>query len=897
IMNASDGSVWSGTSGGLEIRNNDGTMQTVSSIFNTPLGVITGIAEDNEKNIWISSGASFDGAYRWDGKKWKPFFVSADSNGLRFHKIKKDKSGNLWFLGLGKSSMEYDTRGNVYLYKQGMFIPWGDEHGFNGERVYSFSEGKNGERWFGTWKGLYRWRPSKNEHQQVGTWTHWTTQQGLMQNRIFTLACDLDGKVWFGHGMEYNFGLGFVDSKDSVHYYHKSDGLVNNNVWDIAVDSSGKVWIATLGGLSCYDHGEWLTFNERSGLPLERLWPILPIENKVYVGTQGRGVAILNVDETMTPVPRLRIEQPVVEAGKVFVQWKPLAHEGELEPKEILTRYRLDSEVWSAWSLLHEITYNDLPSGEHTFNVQARGLFGQYNKAGQSVKFTVIPPFMLRPLFYIPTSGLFIGLISLLFIMHFRKVRHRNEIKQNEAKFRSVTETTSSAIIVYDDDLNIIFVNTGTEKLTCYKKEQLMYMKFSDLIHEDHIKWFLHEEGKRKGDTTVPHRGELKMFNRSGEMLWVDMTRGWMRFQDGVHTIATAIDITERKRAEEALRESKERYKIITELISDYAYLDKVEENGWLTIVWMTDSFTRLTGYTIDEARTPDFLQRYIHPEDFEINMRDFRNLLAGKPLSHEGRARTKEGKILWLHHEAFPIVEKITGRVTHIYGAAHDITERKQKEAELHKLSSELTQTEQRERKNLSSFLHDNIGQSLVFSKLKLESVIHSLAGKKETEEIKEAVIVLQSAIADTRTATFELYPPTLTESGLHHAVRWLIQKMEAQHHLHISIEQADECVLPEETKTILFNCVRESFLNIVKHAMAKHVWVRLENHGEMFRLIIRDDGVGFDIAQLERRAETTSFGLFNLRQQLLHLHGTLEIESQQGRGTSIIVSVPIQK
>src|ERR1051326_6404492 len=189
ILKTRDGKIWLATSRGVEIHDSLGT-KDILAVDGHPLDVVTGLAEDSGGNVWISSGASFSGAYRWDGEHWTHFDVSDDPDGIRIHKIRNDLHGRVWFLGIGKHfpPMEEKQPG-AFVLENNHFTRWGKEEGLRNARVYSFAEGRDGAYWFGTFEGLSRWKDGK--------WTHWSIEQGLTSKRVFALIMDQKNTVWF----------------------------------------------------------------------------------------------------------------------------------------------------------------------------------------------------------------------------------------------------------------------------------------------------------------------------------------------------------------------------------------------------------------------------------------------------------------------------------------------------------------------------------------------------------------------------------------------------------------------------------------------------------------------------------------------------------------------------
>ncbi len=190
ITQTSNGSIWLGTSDGIEIRRPNGRVDYIKSILGTELGPITGIIEDQRHHMWVCSGTTFPGAFRWDGIRWKHFGKEDGLNAARVHKIRSDRSGRLWFLGIGETYSDSVHQPGAFVYENGQFTRWGpgssDHDGLPSGRVYGFAEAPNGARWFATLRGLSRWKEGK--------WHHWTGSHGLLlQNeRIFTLAIDVE---------------------------------------------------------------------------------------------------------------------------------------------------------------------------------------------------------------------------------------------------------------------------------------------------------------------------------------------------------------------------------------------------------------------------------------------------------------------------------------------------------------------------------------------------------------------------------------------------------------------------------------------------------------------------------------------------------------------------------
>ena len=152
-------------------------------------------------------------------------------------------------------------------------------------------------------------------------------------------------------------------------------------------------------------------------------------------------------------------------------------------------------------------------------------------------------------------------------------------------------------------------------------------------------------------------------------------------------------EIAERRQAEQALRESEERYRIVSQSTSDYAFSFHFLENGKLVLDWLTDSFTKITGYTVAEARNhPNLLDLYLHPDDLERVVATITTLPPDQPTTYKVRIVTKQGEVRWLQSSMWAVTDA-QGKLTQVYGATRDITEHQVSDEALRHAHAELEQ------------------------------------------------------------------------------------------------------------------------------------------------------------------------------------------------------------
>lgn len=257
-------------------------------------------------------------------------------------------------------------------------------------------------------------------------------------------------------------------------------------------------------------------------------------------------------------------------------------------------------------------------------------------------------------------------------------------------------------------------------------------------------------------------------------------------------------------------------------------------------------------------------------------------------------------------HDDLEKRVEKRTEMLQHAKNElVIEVEQRRKYEQELlgfqqrqRKLSSLSIQTEERERRRIATEIHDRIGQTLAVVKIQLGVIgaeFDFQGLKPKVEYVRELV---SQTIRDVRTLTFELSPPMLYELGLQAALEWLAVNIRKQSGLEVEIA-ADGCnrLLDTDRRVLLFRTCSELLLNVVKHAEAKHARVDMRSDGDLIRIGISDDGVGFDQAVLQNGFDPfeRGFGLFSIGEQLKQYGGTFTVDPAPGHGSAVTIALPL--
>ncbi len=359
---------------------------------------------------------------------------------------------------------------------------------------------------------------------------------------------------------------------------------------------------------------------------------------------------------------------------------------------------------------------------------------------------------------------------------------------------------------------------------------------------------------------------------------------------------AVVRDDTQRIRAARALEESEARYRALYENIPLMYFT--LSTDG--TVRTVNSVGAEQLGYTQEELVGQPVLTVF-HRDDRKAVQRQLANAVRkpGHVARWEFRKVKKDGTIIWVR-ESVTTVKSHDGQVV-VLVVCEDVTERKATEQQLsehreqlEQLSSELVIAEERERRKVARELHDGVGQLLGLLRGKLA---RWQAGGGSDEEHTEVCSLLDHAIAQMRSLTVELSSPVLQELGLGAALETLGERMAKEGHFDVQVD-CDERAEPvsEELGFVLFRSARELLTNVVKHAHAKNVWISLTSSRGEVTLRVRDDGRGFDTySPSSHFSNTGSFGLFSIRQQVAHYRGKFDILSEEGKGTTAIVLVPV--
>jgi PAS domain S-box-containing protein len=473
---------------------------------------------------------------------------------------------------------------------------------------------------------------------------------------------------------------------------------------------------------------------------------------------------------------------------------------------------------------------------------------------------------------------------------------HEEDLRESEERFRNMAEAAPVMIWV-----------SGANKHCIYFNQQWLDFRGRTLQQELGEGWIegVHPEDYQRCllvcNSAFERRESFKMEYRlrrsDGEFRWMYGT-AVPRFSaagEFLGYIGSAIDITERKHAEEQLRESE----------ADFAAAQRVARLG----TWRVDIASNALRWSEELYRifevaqtkfhpTFEFFLSCVHPDDRPRMAEMYQRVRAsGECLDLDYRIVTQAGKVKYIRAMGCAVKDG-SGRIVSLFGTAQDVTERKRAQEALQKsrdqlraLAARLQSVREEERTRVAREIHDELGSRLTALKIDLSTLVRDLPpekAQKHTSILKGVDEIVQTV----RRISSELRPPVLDALGLVPAVEWAAEDFEARTGTKCRPDlPATDLVIDPERATALFRIFQETLTNVARHAEATEVNVRLAQEDHGFTLEVHDNGKGIDEKQL---SVGSSLGVLGMRERALLLGGELRIRGDPGSGTTVMVRIP---
>lgn len=427
------------------------------------------------------------------------------------------------------------------------------------------------------------------------------------------------------------------------------------------------------------------------------------------------------------------------------------------------------------------------------------------------------------------------------------------------------------------------------------------YEDFLEHVHGDdraHVKAVI--AGALRTGTRFEH--EERIVRPDGEIRYLLSCGEVIRDERGspLQMLGICQDITDRKKAENALRESEEQYRLMVTSVRNYAIF-MVDCDG--RVVSWNEGATRIMGYSDSEILGRHFSIFY-PPGSCEDGELVGKLELARTLGRHEeeGWHARRSGAHFWASVVMAPICDH-TGPLRGFVTVVRDLTQHKEAEQRLKDyaerlkiVSRRLLDIQEIENRHLARELHDEIGQALTALKLNLAALQGAVPSLGHDHSLKESIDIVDDTLRQIRNLSLDLRPTILDDLGLEAALRWFAHRQanRAGFTATVTCDPVPDDV-PGDLKTACFRIAQQALTNVVRHARASRVSIRLQIRRGRMILTVRDNGCGFDVAaMMKNSAQGQSFGLLSMQERASLANGSLEIESAPGEGTAIHAHLP---
>jgi len=492
-----------------------------------------------------------------------------------------------------------------------------------------------------------------------------------------------------------------------------------------------------------------------------------------------------------------------------------------------------------------------------------------------------------------------------------------------EGRFHLAFEHAPIGMALVTMDYRLHRVNAALCQALGYTREELSYKTFVDITHPDDVGKDKELAGKLFRGEIPSYRLEKRFRTKDGQLAWLDLSAFVIRDENGepICGLAMVENITDRKRSEEALRLSEERYRSFIVNSSEAIWRFEIEQPiathlpvdaqiealyKYSYLAECNDAMARLYGHDRAEEMIGINLSKLISISN-PANLASVRTFVTSGYRLHNTNANLNNPLVGERVFSSSVIGIVINDFLLRFWGVQRDETEKRKAEEQiqhsqqqLRLLAAHLQTLREKERTTLAREMHDSMGNSLTSLKLDLTRIARRLSNPPDdqtraeiVERLKSASDLLDQTIDQVKTISTELRPGVLDKFGLAAAIEWQCQEFERRTGISCDCDlPAAPLMLNPDHAIAFFRILQEALTNVARHAGAQHVKVTLRLEDSDVKLTVEDDGRGISDEEI---AAPDSLGLLGMRERMEMLGGKFTIAGEPER-TELNASVPFE-
>lgn len=472
--------------------------------------------------------------------------------------------------------------------------------------------------------------------------------------------------------------------------------------------------------------------------------------------------------------------------------------------------------------------------------------------------------------------------------------RTLHNLQQVRNQCRTMFDDAPVGLAISDLSGKYLAVNIELANLLGYSRGELIRKNIAAVTHPEDVPGTAEQLRLVQIGQASPGSSETRYVRKDGEVRWCEVRRSLVsdvQSGDPQYIISQVFDITERKKAEQALRETEERFRMIANSAPVFIWMSGTDK----LCTYFNQAWLDFTGRRLEQELGNGWSEG-VHPDDLGACMEQYsRNFDAHVPFTLNYRLRDKDGEYRWVVYHGIPRFAP-DGSFAGYIGSCVDETDRRAAEDALRDINLKLIEAQERERRHIARELHDDINQRLAMLAIEIQQLD---ASQTVTPSFRARLTKLFNHAVEVSTAvqalSHELHSSSLEHIGIVAAAKSFCREFAHRQKVKVEFNNEDLPVaVPSEVELALYRTLQEGLHNAAKHSGVAKFYVDLHAKNGAIELQIRDSGAGFDP---RTATKGKGLGLVSIQERILPLNGSFSIVSAPHQGTELSVRIPLTK